>query len=83
MAKKQFKKLHSNKTSFSNDITVSITKNFTGFSCDKFRDILNKCLKEKRFPNLMNISKITPVFRKLDSTSKNKYRPISTWKHMV
>ena len=35
-------------------------------------------LKEEKFLNLMKIAKITPVFKKLDNTSKKNYRPIST-----
>ena len=30
------------------------------------------------FPNVMKIAEISPVFKKLDITSKDKYKPIST-----
>ena len=39
---------------------------------------MNDCLKENRFPNLMKGAKINPVLKKLEKTSKNNYRPIST-----
>ena len=29
-------------------------------------------------PNLMKVAEITPVFKKLDNTSKDNYRPINT-----
>ena len=35
-------------------------------------------LVESKFPNLMKIAEITPVFKKLDNTSKDNYRPMST-----
>ena len=72
------KKLPSNKASISNDIPISIIKNFVTCYCEKLASIFNDCLKENKFPNLMKIAKISPVFKKLDNTSKDNYRPIST-----
>ena len=51
---------------------------FADCYCEKLTIILNDCLKENRFPNLMKVAKISPIFKKLDSTSKDNYRPIST-----
>ena len=75
---KQAKKLPSNKASISNDIPISIIKNFATCYCEKLASIFNDCLKENKFPNLMKIAEISPVFKKLDNTSKDNYRPIST-----
>ena len=72
------KKLPSNKASISNDIPISIIKNFATCYCEKLASIFNDCLKENKFPNLMKIAEISPVFKKLDNTSKDNYRPIST-----
>ena len=72
------KKLLSNNTAISNDITISIIKNFATCYCEKLASIFNDCLKENKFPNLMKIAEISPVFKKLDNTSKDNYRPIST-----
>ena len=72
------KKLPSNKGSISNDIPISIIKNFTTCYCEKLASIFNDCLKENKFPNLMKIAEINPVFKKTDNTSKDNYRPIST-----
>ena len=55
-------KLPSNKTSISNDIPISIIKYFATSYCEK----------------LMKIDEISPAFKKLDNTSKDNYRPIST-----
>ena len=72
------KKLPSNKASISNDIPVSVIKQFAYCYCEKPTNILNDCLKENRFPNLMKVAEISSVFKKLDNTSKDHYRPIST-----
>ena len=40
--------------------------------CEKLASTFNDWLKGKKFPNLMK------VFKKLDNTSKDNYRPIST-----
>ena len=57
---------------------ISIIKNFATCHCEKLASIFNDCLKENKFPNLMKIAEISPVFKKLDNTSKDNYRPIST-----
>ena len=72
------KKLLSNNTAISNDITISIIKNFATCYCEKLASIFNDCLKENKFPNLMKITEISSVFKKFDNTSKDNYRPIST-----
>ena len=72
------KKLPSNKASISNDIPISIIKNFVNCYCEKFTSIFNDCLEESKFRNLLKILEITPVFKKLDNASKDNYRPIST-----
>ena len=45
-------KLPSNKLSISNDIPVSVMRQFANCYCRKLANILNDCLKENRFPNL-------------------------------
>ena len=72
------KKLPSNKASLSNDIPITIIKSFVHCYCEKLASIFNDCLEESKFPNLMKIAEIAPVFKKLDNTSKDNYRPIST-----
>ena len=57
---------------------ISIIKNFATCYCEKLASIFNDCLKENKFPNLMKIAEISPVFKKLDNTSKDNYRAIST-----
>ena len=50
------KKLPSNKASISNDIPISLIKNFAVCCCKKLESIFNDCLKENKFPNLMKIA---------------------------
>ena len=38
---------------------------------------INKALKEKKFPGTLKLSDIMPVFKKLDSTDKINFRPVS------
>ena len=45
-------KLRSNKASISNDIPISIIKNFATCYCEKLASIFNDCLKENKFRNL-------------------------------
>ena len=46
---------------------IAIAKNF-----------FNNCLQENKLPNLRKKAEIPPVLKKLDNTSNNNYRPIST-----
>ena len=52
--------------------------NFATCYCEKLASIFNNYLEESKFPNLMKIVEISPVFKKLYKTSKDNYRPIST-----
>ena len=72
------KKFISNKASILNDIPLSVMKQFVNCYCEKLTNILNDCLKENRFRNLMKVAKISPVLKKFDNTSKDNYQPIST-----
>ena len=71
------KKLPSKKASLSNDTNFN-NKNFAMCYCEKLASIFSDYLKESKFPNLIKIAEISQVFIKLDNTSKNNYRPIST-----
>ena len=53
-------------------------KGFANCYCEKLPNILNDCLKENKFPNLMKVAEISTVFEKFENTSKNNYRPTST-----
>ena len=61
-----------------NEIPILVIKNFATCYCEKHASIFNDCLKESKFPNLMTIDEINPVFKNLENTSQDKYTPIST-----
>ena len=48
-------------------------KQVANWYCEKLTNILNDYLKENRFPNLMKVAEINPVFKKLGNTSKENY----------
>ena len=50
---KQSKNYLKKNPSISNDIPISIIKNFTTCYCEKLASIFNDSLKENKFPNLM------------------------------
>ena len=52
-------------------------KKFATCYSEKVVSIFNNCLKESKFPSLMKIVEIIPVFKKLDNTSKDNYRSIN------
>ena len=62
----------------SNEIPILVIKNFATCYCEKHASIFNDCLKESKFPNLMKIGEISPLFKNLENTSQDKYTPIST-----
>ena len=59
-------------------LPVSVLKQFANRYCEKLINIFNNCLKENRFPNSMKVAKISPLSKKLDNTSKDNHRLIST-----
>ena len=65
------KKLPLHKASISNDIPASVMKQFAKCYCEKLTNILNDCLKENRLPNFKKVAEISPVFKKLDNTTKD------------
>ena len=72
------KHLPGNKATVSNDIPVSVLKVSVSAYYEKLTDIFNNCIRSGTFPEILKRSKVTPVFKKGDSTSKADYRPVST-----
>ena len=46
--------------------------------CEKLRNILDDCPKENGTPILIKVAEISPIFKKLDNTSKYNCQPINT-----
>ena len=71
------KKLPSNKASNSNGIPVSVMKQFAICSCETSK-YFERLSQRKPVSKFNKVAEISPVFKKLDNTSKDNYRPINT-----
>ena len=40
-------------------------------------NLINKCMKQNVFPDIMKCAEISPIFKKNDALDKNNYRPVS------
>ena len=46
------------------DIPAKIIKSIANCYCEKLKDLFNKCLQKKKFPDLMKKPEIIPVYNK-------------------
>ena len=58
------------------EIPVDILKN-SEFCFSELTKCINKAFNENKFPDTLKLSDIVPVFKKLDSTDKTNFRPVS------
>ena len=66
-------RLPSNKTTTLNDIPASILKDSVSAYSKVLTNILNKCLQNDMFLDILKHADITSVFKKGDSTKKENY----------
>ena len=71
------KNLPADKASVSNDTPVSIMKETIDAYCPKLTQIMNDCLKNNFFPNILKNAKITPCFEKGDKGEKENFIMVS------
>ena len=45
--------------------------------CKHLANCINECIKQNKFPNVLKIADITPIFKKDDPLDNTNYRPIS------
>ena len=57
------------------EIPVHILKT-SEFCFSELTKCIIKAFNENKFPNILNLSNIVPVFRKLDPTDKTNFRPV-------
>ena len=72
------KQLPGNKATFSNGIPVSVLKESLSAYYEKLTGIFNNCIRNSTFPEILKKFEVTPVFKKVDPTSKADYGPVST-----
>ena len=71
------KNLPTGKASVSNDIPISIMKETIHAYCPKITKIINDCLKNNIFPDILKNAEITPCFKKGEKGGIENYRPLS------
>ena len=72
------KSLPKNEATVFKDIPMKIIKNPAHAYSHKLTIILNNCIRNGKFTDILKYADITPVFKKGDTTDKSNYRPIST-----
>ncbi|MEE8341453.1 MAG: reverse transcriptase family protein, partial [Candidatus Neomarinimicrobiota bacterium] len=66
------------KTSYGHDfISTKLLKSIKSEICEALTLIVNQSLVDGNFPDLLKIAKVTPIFKKGDSSNIENYRPIS------
>ena len=73
------KNLPAGKTSVSNDIPVSIMKATIDTYCLKLKQVMNDCLKNNFFPDILKTAEIISCFKKGDKGEKKLW----TNKHLA
>ena len=66
-----------NKSSILSEIPVSIYRHFKHLISEPISYLFNNMISTGVFPDILKISRVTPVFKKGDSSAANNYRPIS------
>ena len=66
------------KATVSNNIPVSVHKEFVSTYYEKLTDIFNNCIRSGTFPEILKKAEMTPVFKIADLIWKTDYRPATT-----
>ena len=70
-------KLDKTKSSGPNSIPTCLLKNHAKFFSLPLKLAINQSFTEGKFPDLLKIAKVCPVFKKGDTNLRENYRPIS------
>ena len=77
LKKMALKCLNHKKANTSNSIPAKILKENCDICCESLHDIFNDCIEHSVFPDDLKSADMTPIFKKVDRTSKTNYRNIS------
>ena len=58
-------------------IPSCLLKKFSDYFCEPIKILLNKSLCEGKFPSLLKLADVCPIFKKSDKNKCENYRPIS------
>ena len=65
------------KANLTGDIPAGILKGCVYSYISVLTKILNTSLERDRFPNQLKLAEVTPIFKKEDELSEEKYHPVS------
>ena len=60
------------------EIPINVLKNCENCFFD-LTNCINEAIRNNKFPDSLKLSDITPVFKKLDTSDKTNYRPVSVY----
>ena len=69
--------LKTRKSSGYDDISSNVTKHISPSIFDPLRYIFNLSIEKGIYPDQLKIAKVSPVFKKSDTTLRDNYRPVS------
>ncbi len=69
--------LQCNKAIGGQDIPIKLIKRYKEILKDKICHIINMSFKSGTFPDVLNIAKVKPLFKKHDQLDIGNYRPAS------
>lgn len=72
-----FQELSDSKANDSNFLSSNLMKSFKQELCEPLTIVFNELINAGIFPDILKISKITPIFKKGDKSDPNNYRPIA------
>ena len=69
--------LNSSKAIHESDIPIKLIKGNSDLFAEIICKYINESLEKSKFPDSLELTNVTPVFKKGAHTSKNNYRPVS------
>ena len=74
---KEIQSLDTNKASQESDIPIKLIKQNLDLFSVFMHESFNKTIETSKFPSVLKLANITPIFKKGERTDKGNYRPVS------